>query len=207
MNQRRHLELAVLDHQRPNSVRIEQRFGSLVAIAHKRAWTNRSSARPRLLPRAHIRRELGARGRRFGWLDAAHREGACDTTCNATRRELSQGFRRLNRPDQLLGLHDQSFRRSSSGFRGMPSSSEVCSWISNIVSTQARRRPGALRSRATISLTRVSVRDDEVRSSAFSTSPNLGDLVRWRRQLAILREFLSTTATSRHPCRHRESAL
>ena len=36
------------------------------------------------------------------------------------------GFRRLpNPPRQLLGRHDQSFSSLSSGFRGIPSSSEV----------------------------------------------------------------------------------
>ena len=45
------------------------------------------------------------------------------------------GFRRLpNPPRQLLGRHDQSFSSLSSGFRGIPSSSEVFFWISNIVS-------------------------------------------------------------------------
>ena len=51
------------------------------------------------------------------------------------------GFRRLtNPPRQLLGRHDQSLSSLLSGFRGIPNSSEVFFWISNIVSTRARRR-------------------------------------------------------------------
>ena len=120
------------------------------------------------------------------------------------------GFRRLpNPPRQLLGRHDQSFWSLSSGFRGIPSSSEVFFWISNIVSTRARRRWSRAFSRSS-SLTRG--------SSAFALRP------RSRRQPCGLAfstagdaNSIIATSTSpldaeeqqrhRHPCRHRPHAL
>ena len=98
------------------------------------------------------------------------------------------GFRRLpNPPRQLLGRHDQSFSSLSSGFRGIPSSSEVFFWISNIVSTRARRRWSRAFSRSS-SLTRG--------SSALAFRPRFLDVIptlaissRWRRQLDNCDEY------------------
>ena len=98
------------------------------------------------------------------------------------------GFRRLpNPPRQLLGRHDQSFSSLSSGFRGIPSSSEVFFGISSIVSTRARRRWSRAFSRSS-SLTRG--------SSAFAFRPRFLDVIptlaissRWRRQLDNCDEY------------------
>ena len=68
----------------------------------------------------------------------------------------------------VRGVVDQSFSSLSSGFRGIPSSSEVFFWISNIVSTRARRRWSRAFSRSS-SLTRG--------SSAFAFRPRFLDVI------------------------------
>ena len=118
--------------------------------------------------------------------------GACDTTWNEPipePRRLPRSW--LPNPNrQLLGYrHDQSSRRSRVDCGGSPVVVEVFFWISNIVSTRARRRcePGVLALEARddpwILCLRIRPRFGE---TSFAT---LAISARWRRQLDNCDEY------------------